>query len=656
MSSYHSIEEAAHAIGVSYEAFRKRKAIKDLARSTDCICRGQSHVKLYPLASYPPEVQQVLGVKLPNKKLLDPNTKESVLMGAWRKIVRVQDDWCRCHKITTAAACDNAFAAAVAEGRVSIEDGILSALKWGATDGISRGSLRRIRHKLVAGETRSLDRPKAKAIDERPDLAAYIIAYVHDFAHANITVLRRELIGHFADVPSLSTISRWVNNWKAENAATYLKTTNPDQWKNKYMAAFGSQSEDLTQPNQRWELDSSPADIMLTDGRYTVIGVIDVYTRRANLIVSHRSKAEAIISLLRQTIATWGAPQTIKTDNGSDYTSVAMSNACGVLAIWQDLCPPYSPEKKPHIERFLGTFEHDWLPTLPGYIGHNVETRQAIRSQRSFADNRTRPDRSVGLRLTVAEFRALCTNWIEQYNNRPHSALSTDSPNSLWGETKFFPRQLDLRELDLLLAFQGKRKVLKKGISFDGGTYIAPELVPGDTVQISIDAIDMGTIYVFDMLGNYICDAVDPALVAVDRQAIAMEASQRQRVQNAKAGAALRKSKSKSSYRQIRKKVLAEQTAEKFVPEPAIEQVAQPPKVVELRRTAATPEELFERAWDNFGGASHTLSPADWNRVYYSVIQGDSTALLNDRADDWTRDRFLAWLGEFASAAQQRKA
>jgi putative transposase len=655
MSSYHSIEEAARAIGVSYEAFRKRKAIKDLARSTDYICRGQSHVKLYLLTSYPPEVQQVLGGKPPNKKLLDPSNKESVLMAAWRKVVQIQDEWCRCHKITTAAACDNAFATAVAEGRVRIEDGILSALKWGTTDGISRGSLRRMREKLVAGEARSLDRPKAKAIDERPDLAAYIIAYVHDFAHANITVLRRELVSHFADVPSLSTISRWVESWKAENAATYLKSTNPDKWKNKYMAAFGSQSEDVTQPNQRWELDSSPADIMLTDGRYTVIGVIDVCTRRANLIVSHRSKAEAIISLLRQTIATWGAPQTIKTDNGSDYTSVAMSNACGVLAIWQDLCPPYSPEKKPHIERFLGTFEHDWLPTLPGYIGHNVETRQAIRSQRSFADNRTRPDRTVGLRLTVAEFRALCTNWIEQYNDRPHSALGMDSPNSLWGKTKFFPRQLDLRELDLLLAFQGKRKVLKKGISFDGGTYIAPALVPGDTVQISIDATDMGTIYVFDMLGNYICDAVDPALIAVDRQAIAMEASQRQRAQNAEAGAALRKSKSQSNYRQIRKEILAEQTTEKLVPEPVVEQVARPPKVVELRRTA-TPEELFERAWGNFEGASHSLSPADWNRVYYSVIQGDSSALLNDRADDQTRDRFLAWLGEFASAAQQRKA
>jgi transposase InsO family protein len=675
MENYLSLEQAAKKIGANYSAFRQRKAIKKLAKSTNFITQGASHVRLYPVGEFPPELlgftdRQDLSpstiseplipisqLPTPISHLLDPNSKESCLARAKQDLLRIQAEWCECKGIASEAGCDRAFAAAVAAGSLHIPDEIASVICWGKSNGISRGSLRRMRAGICH---RNLDRPKTKKIDEREDLRNYIISYIHDYAHANMSVLRRELVGRFADVPSLSTLTRWVDSWKKQNAATYLRATNPDKFRNKYMSAFGSQSQDVTQPNHRWELDSTPADILLVDGRYSVIALIDVYTRRANLLVSNRSKSEAIISLMRQTILKWGMPYSIKTDNGADYASNAMKNACNVLAIWQEFCPPYSPEKKPHVERFLGTFNHDWLPTLPGYAGHNVETRQAIRSQRSFADNRVKPDRSIEIRLTSEEFQNACTNWVVAYNDRVHGSLGMHSPNTCWNAAGFFPREPELRNLDLLLAFQGTRKVLKSGISFGGGMYIAGNLLPGDEVKISIDAADMGRIYVFDMLGNFICQAWDNSLKGIDRQKIAEDAERLQKAAVAVARQDLKSAKSVSNFGKIQKEVVAQRVSGKVVDLPVSVSSApltdqhQSEKVVSIKKRTATPEELFDRAWHLFSNdLAVDLTTEDCNRVWFGISKGDCEAILNSRTDREGGKAFLSWLRKFSPAAQK---
>jgi putative transposase len=661
MDNYLSLEQAAKKIGANYSAFRQRKAIKELAKSTNFITRCTSHVRLYPVDAFPadllpsPEPLSTIHHPLSTNKLLDPNSKESQLARASQDLLRIQREWCQCEGFTSEAGCDRAFAAAVTTGTLHIPVEIASVIGWGKRSGISRGSLRRMRAGVCH---RNLDRPKPKKIDERADIRNYIISYIHDYAHANLSVLRRELVSRFADVPSLSTLTRWVEAWKEQNAATYLRATNPDKFKNKYMSAFGSQSQDITQPNQRWELDSTPADILLVDGRYSVIALVDVYTRRANLLVSNRSKSEAIISLMRQTLLQWGMPYSIKTDNGADYASNAMQNACAVLAIWQEFCPPYSPEKKPHVERFLGTFNHDWLPTLPGYAGHNVETRQAIRSQRSFADNRTKPDRTVEIRLTSEEFQNACTNWVAEYNDRIHGSLGMHSPNTYWNAAGFFARKPELRNLDLLLSFQGTRKVLKSGISFGGGMYIAGDLLPGDEVKISIDAADMGRIYVFDMLGNFICEAWDNSLKGLDRQKIAEDAERRQKADIAVARKDLKSAKSLSNFGKIQKEIVAERVSGKVVDLPT--QLPTPntqlptPKVVNIKPRTATPEELFDKAWNLFSaGLELDLVSTDCDRVWYSVTRGDCGAILDARTDRDGRKAFLNWLSQSAPAAQK---
>ncbi|OGU16766.1 MAG: hypothetical protein A2076_07055 [Geobacteraceae bacterium GWC2_53_11] len=215
----------------------------------------------------------------------------------------------------------------------------------------------------------------------------FIEGLMYDHPHIRGRMAHKALKLRFTGVhvPSPDTVRRYMDYWKETNKSLFLFITNPDAWKNKYMVAFGNSSADVTRLNMRWEADSTPADVMCTDGRCCIIGIIDVWSRRLRLLVSPTSKSTAVAALLRRCIIAWGMPEQFRTDNGADYTSFFLEGLLDKLAIEHQLCAPFTPESKPHIERSFGTFSHGLLELLPGYIGHSVADRKQIESRKSFA-------------------------------------------------------------------------------------------------------------------------------------------------------------------------------------------------------------------------------------------------------------------------------
>ena len=63
------------------------------------------------------------------------------------------------------------------------------------------------------------------------------------------------------------------------------------------------------------------ADALLEDGRHSILAVIDLYTRRAQLHVSKTSRAAAVAHVTQKALLAWGVPAIAKTDNGQDYVS-----------------------------------------------------------------------------------------------------------------------------------------------------------------------------------------------------------------------------------------------------------------------------------------------------------------------------------------------
>ncbi len=370
-------------------------------------------------------------------------------------------------------------------------------------------------------------------IDRDAEIAETIKALLTDHPHASAKHVMQALRARFTRdrLPSFRRLQAWLKQWKESNPQLFAAIQNPDAWRSRYLAASGSASEAVTELNQLWEIDSTPADVILADGRrHAIIGVIDVYSRRLKLRVERTSRSTAIAALLRAAMLDWGVPQAVKTDNGSDYRSKHLTLVFAGLDIHQELCPPFTPQAKPHIERAFGTFSHGLIELAPGFIGHNVAERKAIEARRSFAERMFKKGVDpMTLLMTAEELQAFCDAWCERhYHHEPHSGLGRKTPFQVATEWRGEIRRIgNDRALDILLAEApgdgGWRVVGKKGIAVEGTQFDAVELGPlaGRRVRVKLDEADAGRVYVFDDEGKFVAIAIAPEREGIARKEIA---------------------------------------------------------------------------------------------------------------------------------------
>ena len=404
-----------------------------------------------------------------------------------------------------------------------------------------------------------LDAPRTgrpSAIDDamRDELESLIF---HFGVHLTAKQARRALMTRHGRAPALSTIRAWLARWRIENAGALSAVTNPDRHRSHRQPAGGDASANVHRLNQLWELDSTPADVMCADGkRYAIVAALDVWSRRGRVLVAPTSRASAIAALLRRCILDWGVPEIVRTDEGRDYTSRHVLGVLADLEIEHDPCPPYTPEAKPHVERFLGTMARDLFAFLPGFTGHDVVGAAALRARKSFAerrrakgarsDGRKAPAETFAVALTAEQLQDYCDHWCEAvYGCEPHAGLGGVSPaNRARSSAEPVRRVHDERALDALLAEpagDGWRTVGKKGIRLDNVNYIAGDLGPlvRERVRVRRDPADLDRIHVYRRDGTFVCVAEDPARTGADRTAIAAQ-------MKARAGEADRKARKRA--------------------------------------------------------------------------------------------------------------
>ncbi len=211
----------------------------------------------------------------------------------------------------------------------------------------------------------------------------------HHGPHLTAEHARRTLIARHGEAPSLRAVRRWLAGWRGDNARELSAVANPDRHRSHRKPAGGDAAAGIGRLNQVWELDSTICDVICADGRrHALCAAIDVWPRRARVLIAPTSRSAAIAALLRRCILDWGVPEAVRTDEGADYTSRHVLGALADLEIAHDPCPPYTPEAKPFVERFIGTISRDLFAFLPGFAGHDVAQAQALRGRRSFAARR----------------------------------------------------------------------------------------------------------------------------------------------------------------------------------------------------------------------------------------------------------------------------
>lgn len=337
-----------------------------------------------------------------------------------------------------------------------------------------------------------------------PDIADAVTGWLAQ-RKLSAAVLLEMIAASFSDVPSLRSLQRFVSRLEADKAIVFQSLRDPNAYKGTRRLSLGRADADVTYANQRWELDTTPGDVLLVEGRKSILGVIDVFSRRARFLVCPSESAQSVRRLLSSTMQTWGAcPAEVATDQGSGYVNKAITSALELLGIEHRACPPASPEKKPHIERVFGTFQRKRAEVLAGYCGHNVAEAQRLRE-------RARKETGKPLivpEMTAAELQTVLDNWADgPYLQERHSGIGM-SPLAKWqSSTAGGNRAPSADELRIVLsAHVGTRTVGKRGVEWQRGRYWSPALVDfiGRPVKVRRDEDELGELMIFDEAGRFI--------------------------------------------------------------------------------------------------------------------------------------------------------
>lgn len=402
----------------------------------------------------------------------------------------------------------------------------------------------------VAGLVDNYHNPKKGSTSLTPEQRDYVAALLVKNPHSSLVNIRRGLQGaeKNLEVPSVHVIKNYIDRWKAENKELWQVCLNPAGWKNKLMFACGDAAGGVERLYQLVEGDSSPTDLMLnTDGklvRHSLIALIDIYSRQAQLIVAPTSSGNAIVAALRRWFLGKGVMEAVRIDNGKDWISKRVSSVLYDLEVDTNLCGKFKSEEKGTVERFFRTFSHGIMELCPHFIGHNVSQRQAINEQQTFAQRimKTGGD-PVELAATPEEFQEFCDKWTDiVYFNDRHSTLKCSPAEMVRNWRHPVRRITDERVLDNLLlpaAHRGGiRKIGKKGVQVDSGPlypyYAAEEFYDhaGDSVYVFIDPLNMGRVVCYLAKDNgkreYLCEAVNLEWKGINRAEFASKLKKKQ--------------------------------------------------------------------------------------------------------------------------------
>lgn len=378
----------------------------------------------------------------------------------------------------------------------------------------------------VEAVQRPRGRPKGTGFfDRNPEVADAVEALIAEQRHPAGTVLKLLRAFNFPELPNKRTLLRFMADLEERKKVLFTQLRDPDGYKSAYRPALGRMDATVAYAHQMWEIDTTKADVHCTDGRWSVLGIIDRWSRRARFLVVTSESAQSVRRMLVTTISAWGVmPEVLKVDNGSGFINASVGTALDLLGITLDPCLPGTPEDKPHVERLFGTFMRERASLLPGFAGHNVAQAQKIRAKAKKKTGRA----EIIAGISSHQLQTILDAWVDgEYHQRQHSTLKM-SPMERWQRSPEPARNAPgTRELKLALsAYVGVHTVTKRGIRWKNGRYWSPALVQwmGKNVVVRRDEEDLGALFLFDGEGNYIDTAVDAARSGMSEQQFAMAA------------------------------------------------------------------------------------------------------------------------------------
>jgi putative transposase len=278
-------------------------------------------------------------------------------------------------------------------------------------------------------------------------------------------------------------------------------------------------------PLEQVEIDHTKADLIVVDeaddlplGRFTVTYCLDLCTRYplgfylgfeppgyypVMECLYHAIAPKENYPETHGTAHPWlacGIPSVLKVDNGKDFISQSLDDACLALGMVLNRGPVRTPEFKAGLERYFGTLNTMLLHQLPGT---------------TFSNPRQRGDYDSAGQACVylSEVERMMIRYVvDIYAERPHRGLAGGIPARRWEaawRSGLSPRVPASREeLLILLGRVTSRSVQTYGIEFEHLRYNTPALatlrhrLKGQHAKIKYHPGDLSRVYVFDPFEN----------------------------------------------------------------------------------------------------------------------------------------------------------
>lgn len=158
-----------------------------------------------------------------------------------------------------------------------------------------------------------------------------------------------------------------------------------------------------------------------------------------------------------------GAPVRALWDRGLEILATLIGEACMDIGTIPVPLPAYSPNLKPHLERFHRFLKEAFIATLPGYTDkiRDVRGNSAIAMAALLED----------------EFLVALDKWMDWYITEHHHTSLGCTPLQAWQNGNVCSTHVPDHLLhDYFLKSKVKVKVSKNGVRFDGDYYISADL------------------------------------------------------------------------------------------------------------------------------------------------------------------------------------
>ncbi|PKO52513.1 MAG: integrase, partial [Betaproteobacteria bacterium HGW-Betaproteobacteria-21] len=272
-------------------------------------------------------------------------------------------------------------------------------------------------------------------------------------------------------------------------------------------------------PLERAEIDHTPLDLMVIDddaglplGRPYLTCCIDDNTRcmlglhigfepPSYLTVARclkhaflpKTNLQKLYPSIKNEWAAHGVMRELVVDNGAEFHSKSLENACFTLGIEIHYSARKTPWFKGKIERFQGTLNRAIAHGNPGTTFSNIFDKEDY-------------DPSANAVIRYSVLKEIVNMWVvDVYHQRPHRTLGAP-PAVVWNSTVNNEDILlpdNPAELDAIMGRSETRRLTHKGIELNGLSYNSHELAAlrrklGDKldVELRVDDQDLGQIVV----------------------------------------------------------------------------------------------------------------------------------------------------------------